>query len=84
MVVPSPRSTRPDSSEDPLAPLRLEVSRLRNEQHLSYDTLAERSGLGRITVIRLETGGTKGELTTWLALAKGLGVPLSDLLRVLE
>jgi transcriptional regulator with XRE-family HTH domain len=46
----------------------------------SQATLAERAGLGRITVTRIEVGTQDASLTTLAALAKALGVPVRSLL----
>ncbi|MBC9957695.1 helix-turn-helix transcriptional regulator [Yimella sp. cx-51] len=47
---------------------------------MSYDALASRSGLTRGTLINLGTGRYRGDLRTWLLLAKAWDVPLDDLL----
>ncbi|MDJ0346421.1 helix-turn-helix transcriptional regulator [Streptomyces sp. H10-C2] len=66
-----------------LAALRLELSRLRAARRWTYDELADRSGLGRRTLIELEQGRAIGTLTTWHALAHALGAPLDELLGTL-
>ncbi|WP_198357379.1 helix-turn-helix transcriptional regulator [Streptomyces fildesensis] len=60
--------------------LRLEVARLRSSAGLTYDQLAERSGLSRRTLIEIEQGRTIGTLNTWHALAHALGASFDDLL----
>jgi len=63
-----------------LESLRLELARRRAERGWTYDQLAERTGLGRRTLIEIEQGRTIGSLTTWHALAHALGAPIGDLL----
>ncbi|MGP3683959.1 helix-turn-helix transcriptional regulator [Streptomyces sp. IBSNAI002] len=63
-----------------LEALRLELSRLRAARGLTYDQLAERSGLARRTLIEIEQGRTIGSLGTWHAIAHALGTPLGDIL----
>lgn len=86
----------PDSSPVP-APdyeaLRLRLGQLRHERGWSYDELAARAGIGRATLVSLESGKprlrkpgvpqTHGTLTTWYRLAVALDVDLGDLLRPL-
>lgn len=69
---------RPDPQ---LAPLRTRMGQLRQDQGLTYEELAERSGLSRSVVIRCETGVVRGHIRTWLQIARGLGVTLSELTR---
>lgn len=59
--------------------LRHELSRLRSEKQLTYDKLAELTGLSRTVLINLETGKTRGSLDTWHRVAHALGVPLGVL-----
>jgi putative transcriptional regulator len=59
--------------------LRHELSRLRADKRLTYDQLAELTGLSRTVLINLETGHTRGSLDTWHRVAHALGVPLSSL-----
>lgn len=59
--------------------LRHELSRLRAERRLTYDRLAELTGLSRTVLINLETGKTRGSLETWHRVAHALGVPLGVL-----
>ncbi len=71
--------------------LRLHLARLRNERGWSYDELAARSGVGRSTLVTLESGkprrseqpATSGTLGTWFRIAVALGVDLGDLVRPL-
>lgn len=68
-------------------PLEPDLSRLReifvNAKHasgLTYDELAERSGLGRQTLVNLASGKYRGDLRTWLLLARTLDAPMDELL----
>jgi DNA-binding XRE family transcriptional regulator len=65
------------------AALRQELARLRAERGMSYDDLAEHTGLARRTLIEIEQGRIVGTLTTWHKIAHGLGVPLGDLVAFL-
>lgn len=47
---------------------------------LSYDQLANRSGLTRGTLINLGTGRFRGDLRTWLLLARAWEISLDELL----
>lgn len=61
--------------------LRLELSRLRAARGLTYDALAERTGLSRTVLINLEHGTTRGSLDTWHRVAHALEVPFRDLMK---
>ena len=72
--------------------LRLHLARLRRERGWSYDELAARSGVGRATIVGLESGkprrnpqraATTGTLATWYRLARALDVDLGELVRPL-
>lgn len=47
---------------------------------MTYDELAEATGLSRRTLLNIGTGTYHGDLRTWLILAKTWEVPLDDLL----
>jgi len=75
--------------------LRLHLAALRSERNLSYTELASRSGVGRATLVALESGKpraarnpdapqSRGTLATWYAVAQALEVDLGDLLRPLS
>jgi putative transcriptional regulator len=64
--------------------LRFEFARLREQSGLSYDKLADRTGLSRMALINLEHGRTRGSLETWFHVAHGLGVDIGDLVRKLD
>lgn len=55
------------------------IKQLREEQGLSQDELAEKSGVSRMTITYLETGVTKDvKLGTLNKIAVGLDVALKD------
>jgi transcriptional regulator with XRE-family HTH domain len=56
------------------------IRQRRTARGWSQATLAERAGLGRVTVARIELGTQDASLTTLGALATALGVPLRSLL----
>jgi len=71
----------------PIDALRAAVRQLRADKGLSVDDVMMRSGLSRTAVMDLLNGRGRiacGRLDTWWALAWALGVPLCDLLRVLD
>lgn len=47
---------------------------------LSFDQLAERSGISRRTLINISTGKYRGDLKTWMILARTWGMTLDGLL----
>lgn len=72
--------------------LRLHLARLRHERGWSYDELAARSGIGRSTLVTLESGSsrrnpdkpaTTGTLLTWYRIARAFEVDLGELVRPL-
>jgi DNA-binding XRE family transcriptional regulator len=90
--VPTPHQT-PDStlnreSKDQLQPnfaaLRNALRMRRAELALTYEALAERSGLSRTGVINLEVGNRIGSLATWFAIARALELPFGDLMEHLN
>lgn len=64
--------------------LRLALGRLRHERKMSFDELERRSGVARSSLIWLEQGKQKGSLTTWWRVARGLEVPLGELVSHLD
>ncbi|GGR28948.1 helix-turn-helix transcriptional regulator [Agromyces mediolanus] len=74
--------------------LRLRLSVLRAERELTYEQLAERSGVSRATLIAMETGSprsrrpeqpaSRGSLESWWRIAHALDVDLGDLLASLD
>lgn len=74
----------PSPVRDPdFEPLRLALSRLRAERAWTYDTLAEKSGVTRRTLIGIESGTTHGRLDSWFRIAQAFDVELGQLLRAL-
>ncbi|WP_082539327.1 helix-turn-helix transcriptional regulator [Microbacterium sp. Root553] len=84
----------PHADDDPnFDALRLHLARLRHERGWSYDELAARSGVGRSTLVTLESGSprrnpekpaTTGTLTTWYRIAQAFDTDLGDLLAPLH
>lgn len=73
--------------------LRLHLARLRHERGWSYDELAARSGVGRATLVTLESGKprrnperpqTSGTLTTWYRIASAFEMTIGELLKPLD
>lgn len=56
------------------------IRRLRNAAGLSQDALARAADIGRVTLVRLEKGEQTPRYKTLGAIAKALGVDVSDLL----
>jgi DNA-binding XRE family transcriptional regulator len=56
------------------------IRRLREEKQLSQVSLAEKAGIGRVTLLRIEKGEHSPRYATLLDIAKGLVVPLSNLI----
>lgn len=72
--------------------LRLKLSALRHERGWSYDELAARSGVGRATLVSLESGkprrnpaqaATRGTVVTWYKIARAFDIDLGELLQPL-
>lgn len=64
--------------------LGLRLQRLRQERGLSQEELADRSGLHRTYVSGVERGVRNPTITVLEKLAKGLELPLQDLVTVNE
>lgn len=47
---------------------------------MSYDDLAVQSGISRRTLINISTGKYKGDLRTWMILARTWAITLDELL----
>lgn len=56
------------------------IRKLRKQAGLTQKELAERSGIGRVTLSRLERGDHSPRYGTLVALAEALGVSVTDLL----
>jgi transcriptional regulator with XRE-family HTH domain len=72
--------------------LRLQLVKLRHDSGWSYDELAARSGVGRATLVSLESGkprrnpkkaATRGSIESWYRIARAFDVPLGDLMTAL-
>ena len=57
-------------------------NKARHASSLTFDQLAERSGVSRQTLINLSQGRHYGDLKTWLKLAAAFGMPLDELVAV--
>jgi len=62
------------------AKLGVRIRQLRNEVELSQEKLAERSGINRVTIARIELGEHSPRYATLVAIANGLKVPVERLL----
>jgi transcriptional regulator with XRE-family HTH domain len=71
-----------DKKEDALLKLGRRLIQLRQQQHLSIDELAARSGSGIPEIGGIETGKVDPSLTTLIALSRGLGLPPAELLNI--
>lgn len=81
----------PDPIPEPnFVALREKFRALREERGLTYDALAERTGLNRRNIVALATGearngnAAEGSLASWWKLAKALDVDLAELLSALD
>lgn len=63
-----------------LTQLRLIFNRRRYESGLTYERLAEQSGISRQTLLNLASGKYNGDIGTWLRLSQVFGVGLGELL----
>lgn len=72
--------------------LRLHLAKLRHARGWSYDELAARSGVGRATVVALESGrprrtpgkpASTGTLATWFRIAEAFEMDLGNLIQPL-
>lgn len=52
----------------------------RDKSGMTYDDLAEASGISRRTLLNISSGKYVGDLKTWVVLAKVWGVSLDDLI----
>jgi DNA-binding XRE family transcriptional regulator len=55
------------------------IRRLRESLHLTQEALAERAGIGRVTVVRIENGEQSPKYETLVALARTLGLEAEEL-----
>lgn len=63
-----------------LAQLRVIFNRRRHDAGMTFEQLADASGISRQTLLNLSSGKYHGEIRTWLKLARVFGVTLDDLL----
>lgn len=63
--------------------LGVEIARLRHARGWSIERLAEAAGLGRRSIINLEGAHHEPRVATLWAVAHGLDVQLSDLIKML-
>lgn len=64
--------------------LQSEFQRLRHQSGLTYDALAEKTGVSRRTLISIENGQSHGSVETWYRISRAFGVNLSDLMKNLD
>lgn len=57
----------------------IKIKRLRRAARLTQEQLAASAGIGRVTLVRLETGGQSPRLETLYALARALGMNFEEL-----
>jgi len=57
---------------------------LRAASGLTYEELAERTGMSRRGVISYEQGQTNGTMRHWYRIARALDVPFSEFVRALD
>ncbi|GAB3252511.1 helix-turn-helix domain-containing protein [Arthrobacter pigmenti] len=62
-----------------LRALGVEVARLRHEQGMSIDRLAEAAEVHRKSIIQIEAGRVAAKISTLHGIAHALGVPLPEL-----
>jgi putative transcriptional regulator len=66
--------------EPDLSALRVIFNRHRHASGLTFDQLAEASGISRQTLLNLSSGKYHGDLRTWLKLSRAFGTRLDELL----
>lgn len=64
--------------EPDLTRMRAVFNAFRERSNMTYDELAEASGLSRRTLLHIAAGKYTGDLRTWLILAKVWGVSLDE------
>ncbi|WP_198417001.1 helix-turn-helix transcriptional regulator [Cryobacterium sp. TMS1-13-1] len=83
-LTPVPKRNANAELEPNFDALRNALGRRRAELGLTYEALAERSGLSRTGVINLEVGNRIGTLATWFAIARAIDVPFGQLMEQLN
>lgn len=63
-----------------MSALRQAFTDLRKRSGMTYDELAEATGLSRRTLLNIGAGTYHGDLRTWLILARALHVSLDETL----
>ena len=63
-----------------MSALRQAFTELRAESRMTYDELAEITGLSRRTLLNIGAGTYHGDLRTWLILTRALGLSLDSTL----
>lgn len=64
--------------------LQSEFQRLRHQSGLTYDKLAEQTGVSRRTLISIENGQSHGSVETWYRISRAFGLTVSDLMKNLD
>jgi putative transcriptional regulator len=64
--------------------LAVRMQALREESGLTYEQLAEATGLSRRGVIALERGERNGNVGSWFKVAKALGITMGEFMAVLD
>lgn len=65
--------------EPDLTRLRGTFDKARVDAGITYDELAEITGVSRRTLLDIATGRSVGTLRTWVLIARALGTPLDEL-----
>ncbi|MGO1737314.1 MAG: helix-turn-helix transcriptional regulator [Leucobacter sp.] len=65
------------------AALRDQMRDLRDERGLTFDQLAERSGVDRRTLLAMQKGKTNGRLDSWFSVAQALDVEPGEFFSVI-
>jgi len=63
-----------------LTQLRLIFNRYRYESGLTYERLAEVSGISRQTLLNIASGKYRGDLGTWVRLSRAFGISMDEML----
>ncbi|MGB2710726.1 MAG: helix-turn-helix transcriptional regulator [Conexibacter sp.] len=64
--------------------LAIAIRELRARQRLTQEQVAEAAGLGHNYISDLESGRTRPAFESVVLIARGLGVPLTEVVRVFE
>lgn len=72
------------SSAPDFGALRAEFRRLRRDSGLTYDALAEKTGVSRRTLISIENGQSNGSVESWYHISRALGTNLADMMTMLD